>query len=82
VLVVSAGPAKYSGVVLPDADVIAELDSRGDVFRTDTDDAACEDNHNKIGQDADGRPGGCDNIRLLVGRPTVQVSVVHGADPP
>jgi hypothetical protein len=29
----------YGKVVLPDADVIAELDARGDVFRTDVADA-------------------------------------------
>jgi hypothetical protein len=81
VFIVSAGPTKYGSVVLPDADVIAELDAHGDVFRTDVDDAACATNPAKIGPDADGRAGGCDNIRLLIGgTPAVQVSVFHGSD--
>ena len=58
-----AGPKTYSGVVLPDADVIAELEARGQLFRTDVDDAACAANAAKIGPDADGQPGGCDNVR-------------------
>jgi len=33
---------KYCSIVLPDADVIAQLDARGDVIGTDVDDAACE----------------------------------------
>jgi hypothetical protein len=37
VFVVSSGPKTYSGVVLPDADVIAELEARGQLFRTDVD---------------------------------------------
>jgi hypothetical protein len=68
---------------LPDADVIAELEARGQLFRTDVDDAACGANAAKIGPDADGQPGGCDNIRVLLGgTPPVQVSVFQGADPP
>jgi hypothetical protein len=77
--VVSSGPKKYSSVVLSDADVIAELEARGQLFRTDVDDAACGANTAKIGPDADGRAGGCDNVRLLIGgTPPVQVSVFHG----
>jgi competence protein ComEC len=38
VFVVSSGPTRYGSVTLPDADVIAELDARGDLFRTDNDD--------------------------------------------
>jgi beta-lactamase superfamily II metal-dependent hydrolase len=83
VFVVSSGPKKYSSVVLADADVIAELEARGQVFRTDVDDAACGANAAKIGPDADGQPGGCDNVRLLIGGSlAVQVSVFQGADPP
>ena len=81
VFVVSSGPTKYGTVVLPDADVIAELEARGEVFRTDVEDAACAANAAKIGPDADGEPGGCDNIRVLIG-PPVQVSVFQGADTP
>lgn len=80
--IVSSGPLKYGNVVLPDDDVIAELDARGDVFRTDVDDAACAINPEKIGPDADGRAGGCDNIRLLIGgTPAVQVTLFGGSDP-
>lgn len=65
--IVSSGPTKYggtNGVVLPDQEVIDELESRGDVFRTDVDDVACGQNPAKIGGDADGRAGGCDNIHV------------------
>jgi hypothetical protein len=66
----------------PDADVIAELEARGQLFRTDVEDAACAANAAKIGPDADGRAGGCDNIRVLVGgTPPVQVSLFQGTDP-
>ena len=83
--VVSAGPLPYgtNNVVLPDSDVIAELTSRGQVFRTDVADTACATNAAKIGPDADAQPGGCDNVRLVIGgTPAVQVSMFHGADPP
>jgi competence protein ComEC len=81
VFVVSSGPTKYGSVTLPDQEVIAELTSRGQVFRTDTNDTACATNPAKIGPDNDGRPGGCDNIRIAIGDPTtVQVSVWHGSD--
>jgi competence protein ComEC len=83
VFVVSSGPVRYGSVVLPDADVIAELDARGDVVRTDTADATCATNPTKIGPDADGRAGGCDNFRLTLGASHgVQVSTIHAADPP
>ena len=42
--VVSSGPKKYSTVVLPDQEVISELAGRGQVIRTDTNDAACATN--------------------------------------
>ena len=67
VFVVSSGPTKYGSVVLPDADIVSELQSRGQVFRTDTNDAACAINPSKIGPDNDGHAGGCDNIRLVIG---------------
>jgi len=81
VFIVSAGPTKYSGVTLPDPEVVAELTSRGKVFRTDVDDIACSINRAKIGPDHDGQPGGCDNVRVVipaVGGP--QVSYWHGKD--
>ena len=84
VFVVSSGPTAYgtNQIVLPDADVIAELDARGDVFRTNVADAMCATNPAKIGPDADGEPGGCDNVRLVIGgTPSVQVTVFHGSEP-
>jgi len=83
VFIVSSGPLPYGNnqVVLPDADVIAELDARGDVFRTDINDAGCAANPTKIGPDNDGEPGGCNNIRVVIGgTPAVQVSLFQGAD--
>lgn len=79
--IVSSGPHKYQTVVLPDSDVVTELTGRGAIFRTDVADAACATNPAKIGPDADGQPGGCDNIRVEIGgSPAVQVSVWHGVD--
>ena len=79
--VVSSGPMKYSSVTLPDQVVIDELTSRGSVFRTDNDDAACAMNVAKIGPDADGQPGGCDNIRLVISDSApLQVTVLHQSD--
>jgi competence protein ComEC len=63
---VSAGPTKYATVVLPDDEVISELEDRGQVFRTDLDDGACADSSEKVGPKADGKPGGCDNILVTI----------------
>ncbi|HYJ78633.1 MAG TPA: MBL fold metallo-hydrolase, partial [Longimicrobiaceae bacterium] len=49
VFVVSSGPMRYGTVTLPDPAVIAELTARGQVLRTDVDDAACALNPAKIG---------------------------------
>lgn len=65
--VISSGPFPYSGVVLPDAEIVAALEARGVLWRTDIDDEACRLATDKIGAPADGRPGGCDNIRLRIG---------------
>lgn len=64
--IVSAGPTKYQTVVLPDQEVIDQLDRRGEVWRTDIADAACKTKSAKIGPDNDGKPGGCDNIRIVI----------------
>ncbi|HZF94610.1 MAG TPA: MBL fold metallo-hydrolase [Allosphingosinicella sp.] len=64
--IVSSGPTRYGTVTLPDAPVIGEFTRRGTVWRTDVDDAACAANPAKIGRDADGKPGGCDNIRIAI----------------
>lgn len=67
VFVVSSGPTRYGSVTLPDQIVIDELESRGELWRTDVDDEACGQEDEKVGQDADGRPGGCTSIQLAVG---------------
>ena len=64
--VVSSGPRRFGSVVLPDQEVITELEGRGTVFRTDTDDAACETELQKVGPDNDNEPGGCDNIQIRI----------------
>ena len=81
VFIVSSGPFKYSGVTLPDPDVIAELAGRGTVFRTDIADAACATNAAKTGPDNDGQAGGCHHVRVtLNGAPPVQAAVVPVVD--
>jgi len=66
IFVVSAGPSPYGDVVLPERAVVDELRSRGVVFRTDFTDATCGVDPSKIGPDADGKPGGCDNVLIEV----------------
>jgi beta-lactamase superfamily II metal-dependent hydrolase len=63
---ISAGPEASDGRRLPDARVVAELARRGRILRTDLDDEACTRTPAKIGPDADGRPGGCDNILIEI----------------
>jgi competence protein ComEC len=65
--VVSVGPKAYSGTVLPDDDVIDEYNRRGQLWTTALNDKTCPTNTRKIGPDNDGRPGGCDNIRIVIG---------------
>lgn len=65
--IISSGPKKYGSVTLPDQIVVSELNSRGDVFRTDRNDAACASDNSKIGTDGDNKAGGCDNIRITLG---------------
>lgn len=60
--VISSGPTRYGSVVLPDAEIVASMEGRGSLWRTDLDDAACAAHPDKIGSDADGRAGGCDHI--------------------
>jgi len=64
--VISSGPKEYGHVQLPDAEVVDVLQSYGAVFRTDRDDEACLTNPAKIGHDNDGKPGGCDNVRITL----------------
>lgn len=63
---VSSGPFRYSGVQLPDAQVIAALEARGTVWRTDREDEACKESDDKIGPAADGKAGGCSNVVFQV----------------
>lgn len=71
---ISSGPYPYRRVRLPDPEIVSELESRGEVFRTDRDDLyqiedesrACELNPRKIGPDADETPGGCNNILVTI----------------
>ncbi len=64
--IVSAGPTKYGRVVLPDKEVLNELENRGEVFRTDTHDEGCRKSTKKIGLAQDGKPGGCTNARVTI----------------
>lgn len=76
VYAISSGPYPYRRVRLPDAEIVAELERRGQVLRTDRDDLyriedearSCELNARKIGSDADEAPGGCNNILITVER--------------
>jgi hypothetical protein len=77
---VSAGPMQYGTVTLPDQSIVTELQSRGQFFRTDVDDAGCGKNPNKIGPDADGEPWGCTNIRIVLKDSVLpQVTVWNGS---
>lgn len=74
VFAISSGPYPYRSVRLPDADIVSELERRGQVFRTDRQDefrlgnesGSCEFNPRKIGSDVDETPGGCDNILIEI----------------
>ena len=72
---------EYSGVTLPDADVIAELAGRGTVFATNVADAACGTNAAKTGPDNDERARGCHHVRVtLNGSPAVRAAIVPVVD--
>jgi competence protein ComEC len=65
---IGVGPTAYSGVVLPDPEVIEALStlaSHPTVLRTDVHDAAGCDAADRVGVD-DTAPGGCDNYVLTV----------------
>lgn len=66
--VISSGPFKYSGVTLPDQEVVTELSKRGQLFSTTKDDDACLTNPAKIGTDTDNAVGGCSNVRFIIGQ--------------
>jgi beta-lactamase superfamily II metal-dependent hydrolase len=63
--VLSSGPFPYSGVLLPDPEIVAELRRRGSLWRTDDDDRACRADRDKIGRDGP-QPAGCDNVLIAI----------------
>jgi len=79
--VVSSGPKRYNGVRLPDDDIIMELEGRGQVFRTDLNDATCPTNPKKVGPDNHGQAGGCDNVRITTTGTTIQPEYFRGSEP-
>ena len=64
--VISSGPKRYGSVILPDRQVVSELQGRGPVWQTDLDDAACRTDMAKIGPDNAREAGGCDNILVRI----------------
>ena len=76
IFIISAGPTKYATVVLPDAEIVTELDQRGQVFRTDLEDDTCLTSPDKIGPKGDGKPGGCDDVLVTIPA-NGQVSAVY-----
>lgn len=80
IFVISSGPLTYSGTRLPDAEIVEELEARGQLWRTDVEDQACSSNPAKVGPDADGRAGGCDNILLTITGREIFVADLHLSD--
>lgn len=69
IALIGVGPKSYRGVVLPDAEVIAALNSLGSIiYRTDINDGAGCPETDRIGTD-DTRPGGCDNFIVEIAPP-------------
>lgn len=66
--IISSGPKKYGSIVLPDNEVVSLVSSKPSarVWRTDIDDIPCMTNTNKIGNDNDGKAGGCRNIHIRI----------------
>ena len=80
VSIISSGPFRYGKVTLPDAEVVEELAAAGDLLRTDVDDVGCGKAPAKIGTDADRRPGGCDNVQVVIQGGQVRARDVHLSD--
>lgn len=77
--IISSGPMPYGRVVLPDAEVIEALEKRGaEVLRTDEHDDACRQRSEKVGQDADGSPGGCSAFTIRLGDDDPRRAVTRG----
>jgi len=66
--IVSSGPKRYGPVTLPDEEVVHDVAARPNarVWRTDDHDDACRTNPAKVGNDNDGKAGGCTNIHIHV----------------
>jgi competence protein ComEC len=64
--IISAGPTKYATVVLPDDEIVSELEARGTLLRTDLDDGTCGASSEKVPPLSDGKPGGCDNVLVTI----------------
>lgn len=81
VAIVSAGPTKYHGVVLPDAEVMDLLRRQvREVYQTDVHDDACRRNAKKIGPDADGEAGGCDAVHVHFEAGEIRAAYFRDAD--
>lgn len=70
--VISSGPFAYSGTVLPDEEVVTELEGRGTLWRTDIDDDLCAQSDSKVGEDSDDEPGGCSNVLVKLSPDGIQ----------
>lgn len=66
--IVSSGPFPYSGVVLPDAEILAAVDAMPNARRWETniDDDLCRTNPNKVGDTAGTGAGGCDSVHIRI----------------
>ena len=80
VSIISSGPFRYGKITLPDAEVVSELAAAGELLRTDLDDVACGKNPAKIGTDADRKPGGCDNVQIVIQGGSLHARDVHLSD--
>ena len=66
--IVSSGPKPYSGVVLPDQEVLNLVQAmpHARLWRTDENDSACKTSTTKIGPHSDGKPGGCNTVHIHI----------------
>lgn len=76
IFVISSGPHLYQSVLLPDPEVVELLQARGALFQTDLDDDKCRKDPAKPGADADGRPGGCNNVLITIS-PTAPLAIAY-----
>jgi competence protein ComEC len=67
VVVISSGPTRYGSVILPDPEIRERLGTHGPVLDTSVSDDTCGQHGSKIGPDADGKAGGCDNVWIELG---------------